>query len=59
MNLLECLTQQKIAAKLAPTDADVRVKKLKALRRQIERYQDVFADAVSDDFGGRDRKSVV
>lgn len=53
MNLLECLTQQKIAAKLAPTDADVRVKKLKALRRQIERYQDVFADAVSDDFGGR------
>ena len=36
-----------------PSAAQERIAKLKALRKQLCRYQDVFADAVADDFGGR------
>jgi coniferyl-aldehyde dehydrogenase len=36
-----------------PSTAKQRIAKLKALRKQLCRYQDVFADAVADDFGGR------
>lgn len=51
--LLETLAAQKAAARAAPSSASERVAKLKALRKQLERYQDVFADAASADFGGR------
>jgi coniferyl-aldehyde dehydrogenase len=37
--------------------ADRRREKIKALKRQISRYQDVLADAMSKDFGFRDRLS--
>jgi len=36
-----------------PSTANERIAKLKTLRKQLCRYQDVFADAVADDFGGR------
>lgn len=36
-----------------PFSASERKTKLTALKRQLSRYQDVFADAVSRDFGGR------
>lgn len=52
-SLHKVLETQKRAARAAPTGAGERVAKLKALRAQIERFQDVFADAVSADFGGR------
>jgi coniferyl-aldehyde dehydrogenase len=51
--LLETLETQKLAARAAPSTGSERVDKLKALRTQIERYQDVFADAASADFGNR------
>jgi coniferyl-aldehyde dehydrogenase len=51
--LLEALEKQKNAARAAPSSASERVAKLKSLRTQIERYQDVFADAASADFGNR------
>lgn len=31
----------------------VRKQRLKALKKQLSRYQDVLADAMSEDFGGR------
>jgi coniferyl-aldehyde dehydrogenase len=52
-HLTEILAQQRLAARSAPSTAAERIKKLRALRTQLERYQDVFADAVSADFGGR------
>jgi len=51
--LLEALEKQKRAARSAPPGANERIAKLKSLRRQLERYQDVFADAANVDFGGR------
>jgi len=51
--MLEKLERQQRAALAAPSSADERVAKLRALRCQLERYQDVFADAASEDFGGR------
>jgi len=51
--LLEALNKQKHAARAASSSAQERVAKLNALRRQLERFQDVFADAVSADYGGR------
>ena len=51
--LIETLETQKLAARAAPSTAGQRVAKLKALRSQIERYQDVFGDAASADFGNR------
>jgi len=51
--LLETLDAQKRAARAAPSSASERVAKLKALRHQLERYQDLFADAASADFGNR------
>ena len=51
--LTEILAQQRLAARSAPSTVAERIGKLRALRTQLERYQDVFADAVSADFGGR------
>ena len=51
--LTDILALQKRAARSAPSTAAERIGKLRALRTQLERYQDVFADAVSADFGGR------
>ncbi|MCP5178571.1 MAG: aldehyde dehydrogenase family protein [Pseudomonadales bacterium] len=51
--LAELFDRQQTAARGQPTTASERVEKLRLLRRQLERYQDVFADAVSADFGGR------
>lgn len=51
--LNDVLARQKDATRAAPSSAAERVAKLKALRKQLERYQDVFADAASADFGGR------
>lgn len=51
--LQEVLTRQKARAAAPPSTAKERIAKLKALREQLSRYQDVFADAASEDFGGR------
>lgn len=51
--LTDILALQKRAARSAPSTAAEKIGKLRALRTQLERYQDVFADAVSADFGGR------
>jgi len=48
------LARQKAAFKAAgPTSTAERLRQLTDLKKQISRYQDVFADAVSKDFGGR------
>jgi len=49
-------TLQKLKAaflRVGPVDLKERRQQLLLLKRQISRYQDVFADAVSLDFGGR------
>jgi len=51
--LTDTLEKQRLATRSAPSTAAERVNKLNTLRSQIERYQDVFADAASEDFGGR------
>lgn len=52
--LQDTLARQQAACRAAaPTDKAARKSKLAELRRQIIRYQDVFADAVSADFRGR------
>ncbi|MDA8962003.1 coniferyl aldehyde dehydrogenase [Congregibacter sp.] len=51
--LREALEQQQRKARAAPSSANERIAKLKTLRHQLERYQDLFADAANADFGGR------
>ena len=54
MTLETTLARQKAAfVDAPPSDGKTREAKLKSLKRQIGRYQDVFADAVSEDFGNR------
>ena len=48
------LHKQQAAFIAAPySDASQRQQSLRALKKQIQRYQDVFADAAAEDFGGR------
>ncbi len=48
------LLKQQAAFIAAPySDASQRQQSLRALKKQIQRYQDVFADAAAEDFGGR------
>jgi coniferyl-aldehyde dehydrogenase len=51
--LTEVLRAQQSAAMQPPSTAPERIAKLEALRRQLARYQDAFADAAYADFGGR------
>lgn len=54
MMLNECLERQKRSAQAEPFPTyQQRKETLKSLRRQITRYQDLFSDAASADFGGR------
>ena len=53
-HLQQIYHQQKIAFEAAPyPDASYRKDKLKQLKKQIIRYQDVIADAIHQDFGSR------
>ena len=45
--------QQNAFRASANSDASSRQQKLRSLKKQISRYQDVFADAAAEDFGGR------
>jgi len=52
--LEETLEKQRAAFTASPySEASKRQQSLRALKSQIQRYQDVFADAAAEDFGGR------